>query len=1605
MTEVSGTFFFFFHSLGLASPPQKSSPLTMSSDRQFEKWLEGPPSTDQVRSRLDDYTTKIQDIAQVALDPDSAPFAEAKVKQVRANSKLIQQHRRRTEILAEWLLENIDEAADITPSRQTAETYLEYVSALDLYHRAEEIQEELVALYTRAADTTLRVLDLSLQTLSKETSQIKRKLREMESYPPLVELQQQITELIRKIERIRDKEAQKLEDQKREDALKVQLESVRAAAAAHPHSSSTTAVSTPSGSRHLSLASKIKLEVPKFDGNPLHWFQFWGDFEELIASNTSLTNIEKFTYLNQALLTPESQKIAAEAGGPRKNFDKSVKALKASYEDKRLIYQRSVQKFVETGRDLGLNRKDLNSLKSSLNGIETTMEQCEGDTLDKMKAAIMLLKFGRDLEAAWKRETTKLKEPPSTKVVVDFLDDQLTSISGTREEFDHIQPLSHPLSGKQIKKTVHRISAPTALGSCPACSSTGHSLARCNGYRNWGLKRKNDLVKAHNLCYNCLQAGHRISACTNKGTCRECKRRHHTTLHDPAKVVTPPAATTPASTNSTPSTEEVSNRVIRQPLLAAATASPMTLHEVHPTAAVTLWNKQISQPTRTFIDHGSAACLINESLVKKLKLPKCRNEATVRGIVGRMNLKYTVEVSVAYLSSASDLLPPAESFPVTCYVVKDVNVCANIPDYDNPDLLQFMHNKAPWADPREFSQQPIELLLSTSAVAKGRVAQTDVLHRDNINLVADLYKIGWVINGNMPGPRSAAPVIRAVTLLDKEEEEDKDEELKADLTRLWQLEEVGHNSRKHPDPAEAHYLQTSSRQESGRYVVSLPRKDPAPELGFSRPTAFHHFVWNERSLQKKGKLPDYQKALWEYIRMDHAEVIPKQDVEASIDQTFYLPSHGVVKANSTTTKLRVVFDGSAKTSTKVSLNDTLLPTPNLYPLLTDVLLEFRTHHIAVTGDIHKMFREIVLDKRDWDMHRFLAKDPDTNRLHNCRMKRLTFGIASSPFLATRVLHQMADDYQDKYPEAAAMVKKSFYVDDCLTGANTPEEALQKLQDLCSLVAEGQMVLRKWRSNSTQVLQQIPEKLRETSDLTLCDPAGSLKTLGVHWSTETDAFFVATPELTEEGLVTKRIISSACAKTFDILGWYSPALIQAKSLLQQLWIAGRAWDDPAPEDVADKFITWRKELKHIRLHAVPRKLTQNNLSPVMSMQLHGFADASETGYGAVVYARILHQDATITVTMVAAKARVAPKKSVTIPRLELLGSLMLSKLLPKIASILQVEEANTYYWIDSQIVLAWIQKDPQQLKTFVQNRVSAIQSATHKSRWNYVRTHQNPADHASRGLSPRQTVQNHLWWKGPPWLMSPPHLWPSSLEQSPISLQQQQHSALPELKVRKMTTVTMDLPLWSKFSSMTKLARVLAYCLRFVHHKHRIRDPLLTHPPALSLEEADGAQVITPGHFLIGRPIRAHPQDIPPPKDGLRKVRWSLLRAETEQLWKRWHTAYVQSLQSRQKWTRPQPNISVGDIVLLKDDSLKLHSWPLAKVTEVSPGPDGVVRVVTLTLPGGRTFTRHVRHLVPLMRASDCSPCPGGENVQDPRDGFGDYHSSSPERSQQRSQQP
>ena len=150
--------------------------------------------------------------------------------------------------------------------------------------------------------------------------------------------------------------------------------------------------------------------------------------------------------------------------------------------------------------------------------------------------------------------------------------------------------------------------------------------------------------------------------------------------------------------------------------------------------------------------------------------------------------------------------------------------------------------------------------------------------------------------------------------------------------------------------------------------------------------------------------------------------------------------HGVVKEASTTTKLRVVFDASVKTSSGVSLNDQLLPGPNLYPHLTSVILAFRQHKIGMTSDISKVFREVRLHHSERDYHRYLVRG-ENGQLQDWSMSRLTFGVTSSPFLATQVLHQVASDHSDEFPMAAKIIRSQFYVDDCLTGADTLEAAI------------------------------------------------------------------------------------------------------------------------------------------------------------------------------------------------------------------------------------------------------------------------------------------------------------------------------------------------------------------------------------------------------------------------------------------------------------------------------------------------------------------------------------------------------------------------------------
>ena len=338
-----------------------------------------------------------------------------------------------------------------------------------------------------------------------------------------------------------------------------------------------------------------------------------------------------------------------------------------------------------------------------------------------------------------------------------------------------------------------------------------------------------------------------------------------------------------------------------------------------------------------------------------------------------------------------------------------------------------------------------------------------------------------------------------------------DTELTQTVKAFWRTEEVPQENplmTQGEKIACEHFADTHTRNQDGRYSIALPRTVPTPELCDSRRTAARRFIQNEKGLKRKGTWNQFHEGLQEYLELGHAELVPSADLGKEPRETFYLPTHGVSKDSSTTTKLRVVYDASAKTSTGASLNDQLLPGPSFYPLLTNVLIHFRSKPVGLSADISKMFREIELHPEERDFHRFLVRG-EGGELVDARMTRLTFGVKSSPFLATQVLRQIATDYQQEFSQAAEIFQKRFYVDDCLIEGTT------------SLCQRGGMTLGMFRTNSKELREAIPTELLETSDLNIStSPSEHGKTLGLHWDTEQDVFHVATPCLKPAVVPTK-----------------------------------------------------------------------------------------------------------------------------------------------------------------------------------------------------------------------------------------------------------------------------------------------------------------------------------------------------------------------------------------------------------------------------------------------------------------------------------------------------
>ena len=318
------------------------------------------------------------------------------------------------------------------------------------------------------------------------------------------------------------------------------------------------------------------------------------------------------------------------------------------------------------------------------------------------------------------------------------------------------------------------------------------------------------------------------------------------------------------------------------------------------------------------------------------------------------------------------------------------------------------------ADPQFYNPGKVDLLLGENILAKLVPSSTDKVGPEGTPTAVKTV-FGWAIRGLYSADKNqstgqAAVHTTVTTVADRSDEM---------LTRFWEAEEPSKPSTA-MTPEESrvkqHYDDTTVYISStGKYMVSRPKKPQAPELGDQ---ALQRYGSNERSILNRGTWVRFQAVIQEYLDLGHARPVTKQEMESPTQDCYYLPMHGVCKESSSTTKLRVVFDASAKAANHISLNNTLSVGPTLHATLDQILIRFRTYRIALSGDISKMYREVLLSPKDRQLHRFLWCPQTDQPVKDYCMQRVTFGVASSPYLAVQTLQQAAADFGSDFPEAS-----------------------------------------------------------------------------------------------------------------------------------------------------------------------------------------------------------------------------------------------------------------------------------------------------------------------------------------------------------------------------------------------------------------------------------------------------------------------------------------------------------------------------------------------------------------------------------------------------------
>ncbi|XP_033314632.1 uncharacterized protein LOC117213390 [Bombus bifarius] len=337
------------------------------------------------------------------------------------------------------------------------------------------------------------------------------------------------------------------------------------------------------------------------------------------------------------------------------------------------------------------------------------------------------------------------------------------------------------------------------------------------------------------------------------------------------------------------------------------------------------------------------------------------------------------------------------------------------------------------------------------------------------------------------------------------------------------------------------------------------------------------------------------------------------------------------------------------------LYDTLHTCPKVQEDLFDILMRFRSHQFVLTGDIEKMYRQILVRPEDQKYQLLLWRNSN-GEVETYQLNTVTFRLSAAPYLALRCRKQLSDDEEHRFPRAPSVLQRDFYVNDALAGADTKEEVLSIRQELTELLRSAGLKVREWASNDKDILRGLSEK--DKNRRLQLGESQTLKILGIFWDSHDDAILYSVEANAHTSRVTKRSISSVIARIYDPLGLLASGIVRAKIILQRVWSLKVDWDKSLPANLHFEWNRYYAKLPLLNDIRFPRKTI---IKSAIEIELHGFCDASKRAHGSYIYLRTFNSAGNIKTRLLTAKSKVAPLKSQTIPRLELSGALLLTSL--------------------------------------------------------------------------------------------------------------------------------------------------------------------------------------------------------------------------------------------------------------------------------------------------------------------------------------------------------